>query len=282
MIIAEKTEITKYSTQSYENSEDLKRCFFIHLKITGEGSEFLDYKLPTPSYQKFGYHNSVFYGWALNGYFGTHKAQEFLKDIQQRLLYTFTDYKPEILPFKPDLKARKSQIFLRSYELKEFSTRLESIKHISRVELNIDSYKDQVFWELKIYAEIRIKENGIFSYDELLEFGEYQCLDRVKDYSTLRAKCKSIFNWYLMRDFEIGRQKSERTAEEIMATRQEKLSEARKIKTERALTAIKVAINALQEQNKLYKPNGKPNLSLIERTAGISRETVRKYIGDFI
>ena len=47
-------------------------------------------------------------------------------------------------------------------------------------------------------------------------------IDLAKDKSTLKAKCRNVFNWYFERDWQIGRvNKSNKTKEQIMATRQE-------------------------------------------------------------
>lgn len=258
--------------------QDFSKLFFLHFYISGNGTEFLDYDLPIPTYQKHT-NNGYYIAWGLNGYFGTKKGSEFLKDIKIRFINTF---KAEICPFRPKLDNQDAKVFLKAYELKEFSQRLKSIKEISNFNLTMTHYKDEVFWKIKIYAEIRIEENGIVAYEDLLFFAESHCLEQVKDYSTLKAKCRSIWHWYNARDYELTRKKSSKTKEEIKMTRQEiaKLNTQNTIKNSK--NKITVAINALKKENKLYKKNGKPNITNIAELSEMSRFTVRKYIEELL
>lgn len=268
---------------------DFSKSFYLHFYINGTGTEFLDYDLPFPTYQKHA-NKGYYIAWAINGYFGTKQGAEYLRDIKLRFVDTF---KAEICPFRPNVKNDKAKVFLRAYELKEFSTRLNSIKNISNFNLNMNSYKDEVFWKIKIYAELRIKENGIVAYEDLLSFADANCKDEVKDYSTLKAKCRSIWHWYNQRDYEYGTHRkklkdrvSEEEYKQILEknkmTRQEIAKQNTKKLIDNSINKITVAVNALREQNKLFKPNGKPNISQVAKISQVSRNTVMKYIQNII
>lgn len=255
---------------------DFSKSFYLHFYINGLGTEFLDYDLPIPTYQKHA-NKGYYIAWALNGFFATKKASEFIKDIKIRFIDTF---KAEICPFRPDLSNDKAKVFLKAYELKEFSKRLDSVKTISNFNLSMDSYKDNVFWKLKIYAEIRIKANGIVAYEDILNFGEINLIEEVKDYSTLKAKCRSIWHYYNARDYEIGRTKSLKTKEEIKMTRQEIAKQNTKIKIEKSRAKVYQVAEMLKLQNKLYKPNKKPNVSLVAEYSNTTRKTAKKYLDE--
>ena len=259
--------------------EDIAKYFYLHFYLNGTGAEFLDFDLPLPTYQKHS-NRGYYIAWALNGYFGTKENMQFLKDIQLRFLDTFSENRAEIVPFRPNFKnLSNTKVFFNSYELKEFSTKLNSIKKIRNFDLSMTNYEDNVFWQIKVYAEMRISKNGIVSYEELIDFAENICMEEVKDFSTLRSKCRNIWHWYMLRDFEpFKRRKSTRTPEEIKLTRQEKAKENSKKKYEINKGKIEIAIKSLKEQNKLLKPNKKPNISAIAKLTELSRPTVIKHI----
>ena len=106
-----------------------------------------------------------------------------------------------------------------------------------RVETRADDY---VFWCLKLYAEDLIRQDGLIIWNTFETWAFENFIDLAKDKSTLKAKCRNVFNWYFERDWQIGRvNKSNKTKEQIMATRQEH--------------AIKIAKKKVKIQRKSFK-----------------------------
>ena len=120
-----------------------------------------------------------------------------------------------------------------------------------------------------------IKEKGIFSYDELEYFAISNFIEKAKDRSTLKAKCRNIFNWYFEREWKIGRvNKSTKTGEEIMASRVE---HAIKLSARNEEMAKQKVYNAQRLIKYFGSQNGKLSLRAVERESGCSINTVRKH-----
>ena len=123
-----------------------------------------------------------------------------------------------------------------------------------------------------------IKEKGIFSYDELEYFAISNFIEKAKDRSTLKAKCKNIFNWYLERNFELTQTVYiKKDKDLVMATRQE---HAKKIHTKLANDTKKKVLNCITGifAHEYKKPNGSWNVTKISKDSGTSRNSVMKYL----
>jgi predicted transcriptional regulator YheO len=248
----------------------------LHLYLKGSGDEFLEYGLPTPTFHRKT-NNGYYIAWALSGYFNTKKSKTYLIDTRARLLKTFKEYEPELILYKPNYEQNPTNSIQTSliYNLNDISRHLESLKTASKgrkIQLNIESYEDTVFWQLKIYAENLIQEQGKFIYDQLEDFGIKYLKDEVKDFSTLKAKCRSITRYYEERDFRTGRRLSLKTKEQIMATRKANMTKINNKRSKETEAKVRAAITALEFLQL------KVNATSIAKQAGISRPTAHKYL----
>ena len=104
-------------------------------------------------------------------------------------------------------------------------------------------------------------------------------LIRQKTGSTLKAKCRKIFNWYLDRNFELTQTvyiKKERDL--VMATRQEHAIRLGKNKEKENIAKIKNAITGLMADAMFKKKNGKWNGKSIAEYLNLDERTVSKYL----
>lgn len=243
----------------------------------GNGTEWLDFDLPTPSYHA---HSNKGYllAYALDGFFGTKKNQEYLNDVIARFLITFKDYKPERLPYKPNITSLGTYL-PKIYKLQEFQA-LKSISKKKCPQARADKFDDFVFWAIKLHCESLIEEYGIASYSQLREFTITNFPNHKKGISTPLCKCKSVWNWYDERDWKIPKRKKYNTDEELkelLMTRQERArANAQKKEAE---TKIKI-LNFLNSFESLdcKKKNGSWNASKIASFLNMKPHTVSKHL----
>jgi len=246
--------------------------FYLH---GAEGYEFMDYNLPPPNYLMHS-NRGVFIGWLIKGYPGTKKSQDYFNDIIARFIIAFKEYKPERLPYKPRLE-REAYIDTRhAWDLKDFQN-LPSLywatqKHIWSAE-SVGTI-DQIFWAIKIYTEELIKEFGEgtpIPYEMLEDFAMRNFWDR-KDRSTLKAKCRNIWNWYDERDWTIPKRK------EWKMTRSERAKANAKLKKQRARAILLGFIqnNLLADEYK--KKDGSWNITRLSKATKLDPKTIRKHL----
>ena len=241
----------------------------LYFYIKGTGSEFLDYKLPFPNFLKH-INNGYYIGWRINGYPGTKEAKEYFNDIIARFLITFKEYHPEKLSFIPKADKYTHVDFKNSYELKQFQN-LKSIpvkKHVQIRAENVNTI-DQTFWAIKYYAEELIREMGFVPYEMLEEFAYRHFYHKEK--STLRAKCRAIWNWYSERDWTIPQTRS------FEMTRSERAKKNAELKHKRA----KATLLGFIQQNLFsdeYKRGDKWNVTKLSKVTKLSRPTIIKHL----
>ena len=176
-----------------------------------------------------------------------------------------------------------------SYNLKELSNRLPSLPKydkdfIARVLDNPKKYEDLCFWAMKAQMELLIKQGYTQSYNTLLEWALEQYPQ--KEYSTLKAKAKSIFNWYWARGFKtFGAYERKTTDEEYQMTRSENM---KRVKTlQKATTQAK--IKALIDDSGLFECDfrhkdgqykGLVNVPKLARYMDVSEMTIRRNLKD--
>ncbi len=242
--------------------------FFLH---NAQGDEFLEYNLPTPNYLLPG-RQGIFIGWLINGYPGTAKSREYFNDIIARFLIGFKKYKPERLPYRPLVEPGINV----TYELKMFQN-LPSLYWANKKKIwSADSVGtiDQIFWAIKLYTEELIKEFGEgipVPYEMLEDYAFRNFYDR-KDRSTLRAKCRNIWNWYDNREWTIPKRK------EWKMTRSERARENAKLKKQRARAILLGFIqnNLLADEYK--KSDGTWNIKELSKATGLHRNTISKHL----
>ena len=243
----------------------------------------MDADLPIPNYfYRFTTHNgaSSMYGvaWLLDGYFGTARGIDYLNDILARFSLS--------LPILERLKHYPEEIYRHHdsvYKLKSFQN-LKSMpaKTIGRWRGH-DAKDDNTFWELKLWVEYNIKNNGgegnYVEFQRLLAhaIAYYDW----KDKSTARAKCRNIWRWYESRNWQYHiLKKSKKTPEEILMTRQERALKNSKMKTEKARKAVVTAITGLYS-DEYRKANGKWHYRKIAEVVKLDPRVVAKHIKAF-
>ena len=258
-------------------NRQINKSFQLSFKLhNAVGCEFLDYDLPFPNTVIHGNRETVYYTWLINGYFGTNASKDYLNDIIARFLISFKEYKPQRLAYKQ--KTIQNDTL---HELKEFQN-LESIKKraydISRSE-SVSYSKDMVFYAIKFYAEQLIVDYGVCDYDRIESFAFENFISKAKDKSTLKAKCRSITNWYIERNYELSTYQRKMTDKEYLMTRQENCKRQNEIKAEKNRRLVINAITGAMKDT-YKKKNGKWNISKLAKDLKLNRQTVMKYIQD--
>lgn len=251
---------------------------WLYFYLRGTGNEFLDYKLPFPNVLKH-INSGYFVGWQINGYPGTKEAREYFNDIIARFLITFKEYYPEKLSFTPKADKYTHVDFKNSYELKQFQN-LKSIQTPKKIQQRAENVNtiDQVFWAIKYHTEELIQEMGFVPYEMLEEFAYRHFY--YKEKSTLRAKCRAIWDWYNNRDWTIPQQKRTRktqSEEELFMTRSERAKKnSAMIKDQKR----KIILNTLTGifANEYKRKNGSWNISKLSRDLKMSDNTIRKHL----
>lgn len=214
-----------------------------------------------------------YYQFTIDGVFDTKKGVEFLNDIIARFMITFPSYGIEKQEVKR-IPARKEGLKLRQFQ------GLKSVKKLPTnfYKTNLFTNKDNIFWALKINFEIQL-ERGNISYETFEDFAFANFEDKAKDRSTLRAKCRSIYNYYFDRNFET-RTRTRKNKEEVMATRQQnmaKINEKRKEDCRRVIIGLITGLTSFEYK----KPNGKWHVSKIAKDTKLDRKTIYKYLAEY-
>lgn len=264
-------------TKKENKSKSFELSFLMR---NSNGIEFLDYDLPHPNYHFKTAQGHLLISWLICGFTGTKASVDYLNDIIARYILSFPENKVERTKI---WKKREDSLTHNSInKLKEFQN-LKSIKSKARAisqRANLTATRDQIFYALKFYAEQLIRDFYSFTYSDLLDFA----LNNFEDYekSTLRAKCKSIFNWYYERSFEIGRANKKYSSleeyhKETKMTRTEHITKVNKAKGEEKKRAIINLTTGLFAED-YKKKNGTWNKRLIADTLNINKKTVYKYL----
>ena len=223
----------------------------------------------------------IVYKLVVDGFGGTKRAKQFETDILLRFQILNDDIFSDI--------GKKITSEPSSYNLKELSKRLPSLPSydkdfIARVLDNPKKYEDLCFWAMKAQMELLIKQGYTQSYNTLLEWALEQFSS--KEFSTLKAKAKSIFNWYHARSFKtFGAYERKTTDEEYKMTRSENM---KRVKTlQKATTQAK--IKALIDDSGLFECDfrhkdgqykGLVNVPKLARYMDVSEMTIRRNLKD--
>ena len=241
-------------TKSPQNSTSSTKNTLISFTLKGDGEELFEYDLPFPiSYTR---QSKDIYrvSFAIKGTFNTIQGIRYLNDILARFTLSF-----EVLC------TYKS---FTSYEGVELS-RFKGLKSISKYKdyEKVDNGQDNIFWSIKLYTEALIKESdGLVAYSLLESFAFDRFIDRAKDKSTLKAKCRSIWNWYDEREWTIPTRKG------LGMSRADGARIAHRKKAANTKAKVIGAIKALEFlQEKLSIAN-------VSRQAQVSRDTAKKYL----
>ena len=254
----------------------------MHFNLKGNGTEWIDADLPTPNYfYRFdtltGKSTDTYcIAYLIDGHFGTQMGYEYLNDIIARFSLT--------LPIKerfkhPPKEEDKQHDYV--YKLKAFQNLKSMASKYKTHFKGSDNKNDDTFWELKLWIEYSIKNNGgegnyaefTLLLDHALMFYNW------KDNATARSKCRNIWNWYNDRDwtYHVLKRKSSKTEEEILMTRQERARSNAKAKAEKTRKAVINAVTGLYA-DEYKKVNGKWHIGKIAEATGIERKAVSKYL----
>lgn len=218
-------------------------------------------------------HTSFTYGWLLDGFFHTKNNANFLNDIISRIILTTKDFTSiETVSNHIETNSKYNPIKLKQFQ--GLKSLVEKRKDYTRA----DSTVDYTFWTLKYLAEDLIKEDGFIIYQKLEDYAHTHFADHKKGYSTVRAKCRSIYYWYEKRDWEIGRvNKMFNTKEELKEFRSKMYKDINERTKENNSKKIENIINGLFAKD-YKKKNGKWNISKVAKDTGLHRNTVMKYL----
>ena len=227
----------------------------LSITIQGDGKEIFDYSLPHPiKYTRNGNRYTLEY--ALKGYFSTKSSYEYLNDIIARFTLSMKVLSTDI-----------SSTEDKGIELSYFKG-LKSIQRANNYEKG-DKGEDNIFWSIKLYTEDLIRQSGegnLIAYSLLESFAFSRFIERTKDKSTLKAKCRSIWKWYDEREWTIPIRKGKGMSRaEAGINAGIKNAEKTKAKVLGAIEALKF----LQE---------KINIATVSRQAQVSRDTAKKYL----
>ncbi len=227
----------------------------ISITIEGDGSEIFDYSLPLPHhYTRNGDIYTIEY--TINGFFSTNKGIAYLNDILARFTLSMRVLRTQVTSSEDEgielsyFQGLKSVVRLKDYE-------------------RVDVGQDNIFWSIKLYLEDLIKESGEgnpIAYSLIKSFAFARFIDRAKDKSTLKAKCRSIWEWYDERDWTIPKRKG------LGMSRQEAGINAAKKNAEKTKAKIQKAIAGLEFMKE------KINIANVARDAKVSRNTAKKYL----
>jgi hypothetical protein len=126
--------------------------------FTGNGTEWIDEGLPTPTYLEH-INKGYLIAWAIDGYFGTQKATEYLNDIIARVLITFKDLKPKRQLYKPKFESA-SHYYPKIYKLQELK-QLKSLRNKINAPTRANNFADHTFWAIKLYCEDLISSQNL-------------------------------------------------------------------------------------------------------------------------
>ncbi len=240
--------------------------------FTGNGTEWIDQGLPTPTYLEH-INKGYLIAWAIEGYFGTSQGTQYLNDIIARVLITFKDLKPQRLLHKPKIGSA-SHYLPKIYKLKELQN-LKSIRNKIKAPNRADNFEDHIFWSIKLYCEDLIRSQGLPTFTQLEDFA-YSNFNH-KDRSTLRAKCRSIFNWYETTNWALPYKRKTKTEEELKVTRQERAKANTEAREEKAKAIVTNAVTGLMSET-YKKKSGTWNVTKIAKDTKLNRRTITKYI----
>jgi len=263
---------------------ELIKSFWLYFWINGVGDEWIEYDLPIPTYHKH-INRGYYIGWAIDGYIGTNNGKDFLNDIIARFLISFKEQDIKRLAFKPrkeDLNSDTARIYAKVYRLREFSKKLKSLPVKKQYAPNrADMFEDFTFWAIKLYAEDMIRNYGQISYGIFEDWALTQFEE--KERSTIRAKCRSIYQWYESNGWKLPSPKENKYQtirewyEESRMTRAENMKRVSREKAERNRRAIINIMTGLYSED-YKKKNGAWHFGKIAEATNLSSKTVAKII----
>jgi hypothetical protein len=247
--------------------------FWLLFHLSGNGTEWIDAGLPIPNYLEH-LNRGYIAGWQVDGFFGTEKGQEFLNDAIGRFLIAFRGegVEAERLEYKPHIKRDLGHYMPKIYKLRELSRSLPSLPSRRHAPARADSFADFAFWAIKLWTEDEIRATGgPVVYERLEAWALSQFID--KERSTIRAKCRSVWNWYSERNWKLREGGKGMTRTEAAAKATETLTMTKKRKVWSLISGLFA--------DDFKTKTGRWNIAKIAREAGVDRKTAAKYVREW-
>lgn len=258
--------ITKNTIKTNKKVSDT----YLKIEFNNDISEDLGDVLPYPTKHYIDSRKIVYY-WLISGFFGTKNSLDFVNDIKARFLITYKNQIEKTSHFPT------SEKLVEPLKLRQFQNlKSKSISIINRT-TRFDNSNDFVFWCLKLHCEDLIKQYGICQYETLLEFGVTNFENDVKDFSTLRCKCRNIINWYIDRDYKLSTYQRKLSDKELKMSRSKNMSKVRENIKKDNTSKIKNFLTGMFV-DEYKKVNGSWNITKISQNLNVSRNTVYRVI----
>lgn len=264
-------------------------------------SFFLELGLPTPSVIWYG-NRGYRYAWAIDGYFGKQSGKTYLQDTRDRMtaLFAYHGIEYQDIGFTKPIINDNSRIFEMVYRLKDFTIEdhrksKAQKKWMSETDILLyanlgKSLIDRLFESTRkeIYAlkrENRLTYENVFM---ILETANSAICNYKYSNSDIKAKAKNMYRWTLenytgesdRKEYQrlYMRQKRLIVKNGEERNRQEAAEIARNCYSDRTQAKIASAVAMLKNTTTLLNKNGKINISLVAKIAGVNRRSATKYL----
>jgi hypothetical protein len=292
---------------NYNKKNAFLNCFWLFFELTGTGIEWLDIGLPTPTLfikTSFG----AYIAYAIEGFFATEKNKKFLADIFIRLKLTFANENAsiKIIPYPPNLDNLPDYAILidKVYNLRDnIAPALISISKIMQEqEKNLKVAKalgdrkitdDALFDYMRFIAYDFVRTNGkkALTREYLEQIGELgnEVLGKTKEFSTIKAKAKAIYNW-VMENYKVPEVKKDNKNKEVKNVNNWNYVRKTKNNEELLMTKQELALKNSQERakktkekvyraiKKLKEKKEKVTSQKIMEIAKVSKNSALKYL----
>jgi hypothetical protein len=249
--------------------------FWILFRMNGKGVEWMDAELPVPNYLEHMSRGDYLIGWQIDGYFSTAGGIQFLNDAIARITLAMREQRPLRIERKPHIRRDLGHYMPKIYRLREITRSLPSLDPHGKAPSRADSFEDFTFWAIKFWVEDEIEKSGgpvVYERLEIWAFSQFVHKER----STIRAKCRSIWNWYNKRDWKLPKS---RKGKGTMTRRERALKNSQAIANASKERVINAITGAYAERYK--RKNGAWSIAKIARAANVARDTAKKYIQEY-
>jgi len=266
-------DMRNYTKQEGKNQALLPYLptFWLNFSISGDPTEWIAAGLPVPNFIAFTNRGAML-GWQIDGYFGTKRGIEYLNDTIGSITIALKEASPKRLPWKPDLRTA-DHYYPKIHKLKEFSG-LRSVNKRVQAPKRADSFDDHAFWAIKLWTEDQIRGQGEglpVVYETLEDWALSQFID--KERSTIRAKCRSVWNWYEGRDWTLPKDKRK-----FEMSRQDHIKKVHANRNAKAQAKIRAVLEDMFIQDQIKTKAGKLKVSAIAKIVDMHRDTVAKHL----
>lgn len=219
------------------------------------------------------------YKLVVDGFGGTDKAKRFFSDIIARFEMINTDIFADI---EQKFTSEPCQVGLK--KLSELLPSLPSscVRYVERVLNNPQGYIDPYFVAIKAQMELFISQGLTSNYFILFDWAIKEFPN--KDFSTLKSKARSVYNWYAERSFSLKNSvyKRKLTDKEYQMTRSENMKRVKtnqKIDTRNKIKGVlddDVLFNEYKHTEGRWA--GYINVEKLAKRLNMRNETIRSHL----